>query len=131
MSTPADYLPHSISDDSIHELLASIGLPRSIEIRLATVTSQFHTVYLITLPANNKTANNELILRVSSYHLPTIKTENEAGVMAWISSNTKTPIPQLVAYDSTADNPIAHEYTLMSRVSGQTLSDIYLSLNQN
>jgi aminoglycoside phosphotransferase (APT) family kinase protein len=50
--------------------------------------------------------------------------------MSWISKYTTIPIPEIVAYAFTVDNPIAHEYTLLSRVEGATLSDIYQTLDE-
>ena len=50
--------------------------------------------------------------------------------MSWISKNTTIPIPDVIAYDASVDNPIAHEYTLLSRVKGETLSDIYPTLSE-
>ncbi|KAI2601963.1 kinase-like protein [Hypoxylon sp. NC1633] len=130
MGTLADYLPQNISDGSIQELLESVGLPRPTNMVRATVTAQYyHAIFLITIPENTKTTDTELVLRVSGNHLPVIKTTNEVAVMAWVSKNTKIPIPRLLAHDSTTDNPIGHEYTLMSHVSGQALSDIYQSLS--
>ncbi|KAM5347164.1 hypothetical protein ACJ41O_010169 [Fusarium nematophilum] len=38
-------------------------------------------------------------------------------------------MPEVIAYDASVDNPIGHEYTLLSRVQGVTLSDIYDSLS--
>ncbi|RYP53150.1 hypothetical protein DL768_001824 [Monosporascus sp. mg162] len=104
MGTPADYLPESVSHDAINELLISFNLLPAIDIRQVAVTAQYHGVYFIT-------------------------TENEVGVMAWVAKNTKIPIPALVGYDSTPNNPTGHEYTLMSRVPGETISDIYSSLS--
>ncbi|RYP74917.1 hypothetical protein DL771_002701 [Monosporascus sp. 5C6A] len=129
MGTPADYLPESISHDAINELLISFNLHPAIDIRQVAVTAQYHGVYFITVPPNNKAIHNELVLRVSGNHLPYIKTENEVGVMAWVAKNTKIPIPALVGYDSTPNNPTGHEYTLMSRVPGETICNIYSSLS--
>ncbi|KAF2416660.1 hypothetical protein EJ08DRAFT_566361, partial [Tothia fuscella] len=62
--------------------------------------------------------------------LPKIKTENEVGVETWISKATTIPIPDLIDFDSSTDNSIAHEYTLHSRGPGVTLSDVYESLDE-
>lgn len=44
--------------------------------------------------------------------------------MLWIST---IPIPDVVVYDVSVDNPITHEYALLSRARGATLSEIYQS----
>lgn len=129
MGTPADYLPQPIADGDINRLLVSLGLPRADRIQRATVTAEYHGVYLLTMPPDSPAKYPELVLRVSGHHLPRIKTENEVGVMSWVSRNTNIPIPALVAYDSTTANPTRHEYTLLERVPGETLSDIYSYLD--
>ncbi|KAK3349257.1 hypothetical protein B0T25DRAFT_569905 [Lasiosphaeria hispida] len=50
--------------------------------------------------------------------------------MSWVAKNTTIPIPDVVAYDASTNNPIAHEYTLLFRADGATLSGIYDSLDE-
>ncbi|RYP09304.1 hypothetical protein DL764_001351 [Monosporascus ibericus] len=107
----------------------SVGLPEAVAIWSPKVTAQYHTIYMISLPPDDKTSRTELFLQVSGNHLPTIKTENKFGVMSWFSKNTPIPIPDLVAYDASANNPIAHEYALLSRVDVVTASDLYTTLD--
>ncbi|KPM37545.1 hypothetical protein AK830_g9007 [Neonectria ditissima] len=130
MGTPADHLPPAISEDTIEELLLTIGLPRATAIANPKVTAQYHSIYFVTLPPTETShGHSELVLRVSGYHLPAIKTMNEVAVMTWLSKNTTIPLPEVIAYDASVENPIGHEYTLLSRVQGVTLSDIYDSLS--
>ncbi|RDW95144.1 hypothetical protein BP5796_00907 [Coleophoma crateriformis] len=72
----------------------------------------------------------EYVLRVSGNHIPTIKTENKVAVMSWLKQRTTIPIPEVIKYDSTCNNPLQREYTLCSRAYGDTMSDIYTSLSQ-
>ncbi|KAF1955173.1 kinase-like protein [Byssothecium circinans] len=130
MGTPSDYLPGPVSDDAINQLLLSIGLPKATEIVAPKVTAQYHSIHLIVVPKNPRTVHTRLVLRVSGKHLPTIKTENEMAVMTWIKRNTSVPVPDIVAYDSSDANKLGHEYSLLSLVSGTTLSDIYASLTE-
>ncbi|KAK6001651.1 hypothetical protein QM012_002141 [Aureobasidium pullulans] len=37
------------------------------------------------------------------------------------------PVPRVVAYDSSVDNPLGHEFILMTRESGASLADVYSS----
>lgn len=130
MGTPSDHLPQSISEQAINTLLRSIGLPEAVTIIDPKVTAQYHSIYFISLPPNETSqGHSELVLRVSGSHLPKIKTRNEIGVMTWLAKNTTIPIPDVIAYDTSEDNPIAREYTLLSKVRGVTLSDIYDSLD--
>ncbi len=130
MGTPADALPPPIAEDAIQALLRAVGLPEATTIVSPRVTAQYHGIYLISLPHSDRShGHSELVLRVSGRHLPTIKTKNEIGVMTWLSKNTTIPIPDVIAYDASEENPIAHEYTLLSRARGVTLSDVYESLD--
>ncbi|MDI1493422.1 MAG: hypothetical protein OHK93_005211 [Ramalina farinacea] len=131
MSNPADYLPGPISANAINELLVSIGLAKASKIASAKVTADYHSIYRITVPPSGETKSMDLILRVSGHHLPRIKTANEVGVMAWVTENTTIPVPKVIASDESAHNPIAHEYTLLSCVEGETLSDIYSTLDED
>ncbi|KAH7019833.1 hypothetical protein EDB80DRAFT_701637 [Ilyonectria destructans] len=130
MGTPADHLPVAIFEDAINELLQTTGLPRATAIANPKVTAQYHSIYFVTLPSTEKShGHSELVLCVSGRHLPAIKTMNEVGVTTWLSKNTAIPLPEVIAYDASVDNPIGHEYTLLSRVQGVTLGDIYDSLS--
>jgi hypothetical protein len=40
-----------------------------------------------------------------------------------------TTVPDIVAYDSSVDDPVAHEYALLSRVEDTTLSEIYQTMD--
>jgi hypothetical protein len=71
-----------------------------------------HLPQLLTPQDDNTT---ELILRVSGNHISKIKTENEAAVLSWLDKETNIPVPQVIAYNSCVDNPLHHEYILMTR----------------
>lgn len=129
MGTPKDHLPKAISEDAINSLLISIGLPKTNKISSPKVTADYHSIYMLSLSPSDKSDHTELVLRVSGHHLPYIKTKNEIGVMSWVSRNTTIPIPNVIAYDCFTNNPIGHEYTLLSRMEGATLGDIYYSLD--
>lgn len=140
MSSPTEALPPPIAKDAIQALLASKGLPKAISITPLQVTAEYHAIYRIALPAAESSSSScssskdyhhaELILRISGRHLPVIKTRNEVGVMTWLRRNTSIPIPDIVAYDASEDNPIGHEYTLLSKAPGVPLSDVYADLTE-
>ncbi|KAK5658665.1 hypothetical protein OQA88_2061 [Cercophora sp. LCS_1] len=125
----ADSVLPTITDDAIQTLLQSLGLPKATEITSPKVTAQYHSIYFITVPKSPASHDHaELVLRVSGRHLPVIKTKNEIGVMTWLSKNTTIPTPAIIAYDASESNPIGHEYTLLSKARGITLSEIYDTL---
>ncbi|KAG4273123.1 hypothetical protein FPRO04_09960 [Fusarium proliferatum] len=130
MSSPATHLPPPLPDDAINALLQALRLPQATSISNPRTTAQYHSVYFLTLPPTEISRGYcELVLRVAGNHLPEIKTSNEIGVMTWLSKNTTIPLPEVIAHDASNKNPIAHEYSLLSRVQGATLSDIYDSLS--
>lgn len=142
---PKNHLPPSIPQETIHVLLAGLGLPPAASITALDVTADYHVIYRIQLITpvppgmvfvarkDNGSRTNDLILRVAGNHLPEIKTRNEIGVMAWLSSNAAAaraiPVPDVVAYDATSDNLLGHEYTLLSQAPGKTLRDVWPDLN--
>ncbi|MCJ1343479.1 hypothetical protein MMC31_001673 [Peltigera leucophlebia] len=130
MGTPAQYLPGQIDEASIKALMVSIGLPTPLLIVLPPVTAQYHGIYFLTMPHHGQASPRKLVLRVSGNHLPHIKTANEVAILSWIAQNTTIPVPELVSHDATANNPIAHEYTLLTHAPGVTLSDIWQSLDE-
>ncbi|KAI0895735.1 kinase-like domain-containing protein [Annulohypoxylon nitens] len=136
MSVSRGDFPNNISDEAINTLLLSIGLPKATRITSPRVNASFHGIYMITLPPGKKVTSanilcdgDELVLRVAANYWPRIKTLNEQGVMSFISNRTKIPIPQLIGWDASVDNPLGYEWTLLARVPGETLSDIWHKLD--
>ncbi|PYH96919.1 hypothetical protein BO71DRAFT_448281 [Aspergillus ellipticus CBS 707.79] len=119
-----------LSPDSITELILSLDLPTPSQIEPLQVSAAFHSIYLIhfdpsTAPSNSPT----LVLRVSGPHLPSIKTLNEVGIMTWIRQSTQIPIPEIIRYSATSNNPIGHEFTLLTRAQGTSIDKIYDTLS--
>ncbi|KAJ5212929.1 hypothetical protein N7449_000098 [Penicillium cf. viridicatum] len=142
MSTPDNYLPPALSADIISQLIVSLDLPTPTSIEPLQVTAAFHSIYLIhfaaatlihtsdgsVLPVNTD-GSVALVLRVSGRQLPTIKTRNEVGVMTWVRQNTTIPVPAIIRYDSTDQNVIGHEFTLLEKVPGKSIDRIYHTLS--
>lgn len=133
MANPADHLPPPLTEDSVRYLLKSINLPSPTVIVSPEVAAEYHSIYIISFPPNaladffptssepGRSIPTDLILRVSGNHLPRIKTENEVAIISWTANKTSIPIPVIIKYDASTDNPIGHEYTLLERASGRSL----------
>lgn len=72
----------------------------------------------------------ELIFRVSLPVDPCNKTESEVATLKYVKEHTTVPVPDVIAYDSSADNALGFEWILMSKVIGITLEDAWDSMSQ-
>lgn len=136
-STPE--LP-AITEACIRQLLSDLKLPIALAIEPFKAAAAYHSIYVVKYPEQSTSTisinqsistqrNRDLVLRVAGNSLPQTKTSNEVAVMQWIRQNTNVPIPAMIASDSSNDNALGHEYTLMERASGISVDRIYDSLN--
>ncbi|KAJ5807661.1 hypothetical protein N7447_011117 [Penicillium robsamsonii] len=136
------HLPPALSADTISQLIVSLDLPAPTSIEPLQVTAAFHSIYLVHFAAHtpihtsdgsvlpvNADGSVTLVLRVSGCRLPTIKTRNEVGIMTWVRQNTTIPIPAIIRYDSTDNNIIRHEFTLLEKAPGKSIDQIYDTLS--
>lgn len=59
---------------------------------------------------------------------PRYTTASEVATMDFLRAVLKLPVPEVLAYSTTSDNPVGAEYILMERVEGESLSSRWLSL---
>ncbi|QKX62193.1 uncharacterized protein TRUGW13939_09352 [Talaromyces rugulosus] len=138
MGGAEEYLPESLEAKDIQTLLDTLSLGQPTAITPLKVCAAFHAIYILTYDAKDlpgcvkdpSLPSVDLVLRVSGDHIPNIKTRNEAATLAWISQNTSVPVPSVIRYDATTNNPLSREFIILSRCPGVTLSDVYDSLTQ-
>lgn len=53
---------------------------------------------------------------------------SEVATMDFLRTVLKLPVPEVLVYSATSDNPVGAEYILMERVEGESLSSRWLSL---
>lgn len=59
---------------------------------------------------------------------PHYTTASEAATINFLRTVLKLPVPEVLAYSASSDNPVGAEYILMERVEGESLSSRWLSL---
>ncbi|KAI5926459.1 kinase-like domain-containing protein [Camillea tinctor] len=140
MADPRLYLPPELTEASIRELIQLLKLPKPDDIKKIGTIAEYHAIYDITFPPSvtfqvqsavlpEPDNSISLILRVSGRHLPLIKTLNEVAAMSWVRANTKIPIPSIIAFDASENNPIGHEFILLEKAPGVSVDSIYSSLD--
>ncbi|GKZ36010.1 hypothetical protein AbraIFM66950_006883 [Aspergillus brasiliensis] len=142
-TTNTTYLPPPIPTISITNLILSLSLPKPTSITPLNVSAAFHTIYLIHFDAStaatasiaarhdpNSDGSITLVLRISGSQIPRIKTSNEVTVMTWVRRNTKIPVPNVIRYSASSDNPLGYEFTLLERMPGVPVATVYDTLTE-
>jgi len=109
----------------IKALMKSLNLTIPLSITAPKVSAAYHTIYILSTPPQA-----EYVLRICYPLLPSIKTENEVAILSWVRQNTKIPVPEVIAYSSSADNALGQEYVMLSKEEGETLSDMYTEFDE-
>lgn len=130
----------NLSTAAINKLLASLSLPPPETIDNVQVNAAYHSIYNLHFTSGdlsglfpdcsrNGDGTVNLILRVSGNHLPRSKTLNEVACLIWVRKNTRIPVPMLVRFDASVNNPILHEFMLLERAPGISVDKIYEQLD--
>lgn len=59
-----------------------------------------------------------------------LTTASEVATMRFLRETLHIPVPRVLAYSPTSDNPVGAEYILMERLRGETLGPKWLSLSK-
>ena len=76
-----------------------------------------------------KIDNEVFVMRVSLSVDPYYKTMSEVSTVEWISRTTNIPVPRVITYQSSRENPIGFEWILMTRMPGRPLKELWRSLS--
>ncbi|KAL2265317.1 hypothetical protein VTJ83DRAFT_6417 [Remersonia thermophila] len=82
----------------------------------------FNRLYSITNPDWEGKA---YVFRVSIPVEPFFKTESEVATMEYVRRHTSMPIPRVIAFSSSDDNELGHEWILMEMMPGQPLRTLW------
>ncbi|KAL4942001.1 phosphotransferase enzyme family-domain-containing protein [Aspergillus oleicola] len=110
------------------DILAIQGLAaESLSLQNSAVTAAFHAegafnkLYTITAPD----LPHRYLMRVSLPVEPFFKTESEVATMAFLRKHTAVPVANVIAYCSTAANPLHFEWILLEYIEGTPLLDLW------
>jgi hypothetical protein len=131
-----------IEEQAIRNLLCSLVLPDPEAITPLRATAAYHAIYIIDFPPHaqyelhpaktrNSNGSISLVLRVSGDHIRSSKTLNEVAIMNYVRNHTTIPVPAVVRYDATWNNPLGREYTLLERVRGRSVDTMYDELSED
>ncbi|KAK1493037.1 hypothetical protein CTAM01_09664 [Colletotrichum tamarilloi] len=140
MAGPAANLPPLLTPNQLLAFTTSLNLPPPTHTEPLTVTAAFHSIYLLHFSPSDAThlaparpnadGTVTLVLRVAGRHLPRIKTENEVAVMRWVRQHTAVPVPAVLRWDSSCENVLGYEFTLLERVDGVSADKVFWELGE-
>ncbi|KAJ5584942.1 uncharacterized protein N7459_004742 [Penicillium hispanicum] len=76
-----------------------------------------------------KIDNEVYVMRVSLPVDPYYKTMSEVSTVDWVSRTTNIPVPRVITYQSSRENPIGFEWIIMTRMPGRPLKELWRSLS--
>ena len=84
----------------------------------------YNRITSVTLPSSYGSATPKLILRNSRWAgqgLP----DRDVAILDFVRQRTSIPVPEVVAWDFSSDNPLGKPYVIQQRVPGSDLSSIW------
>jgi aminoglycoside phosphotransferase (APT) family kinase protein len=95
-----------------------------------TCLGQFNLIYFVTLPnvPSTEWTGTEFVLRLSMALHPRIKTQNEVGWLTFLSKKSTFNVPKVLFW-SDSRNELGYEYTVVEKLSGETLCNIWETID--
>lgn len=81
----------------------------------------FHRLFII----SSSRVRTQYLMRVAIPVDPFFKTESEVATMEYVRERSSLPVPRVVAFASTASNPLGFEWILMERADGVPLDQVW------
>ncbi|KAJ5087547.1 hypothetical protein N7456_011163 [Penicillium angulare] len=76
-----------------------------------------------------KIDNEVFVIRVSLPVDPYYKTMSEVATVEWVSRTANIPVPRVITYQSSRENPIGFEWIIMNKMPGRPLKELWRSLS--
>ncbi|KAL8837456.1 MAG: hypothetical protein Q9176_005644 [Flavoplaca citrina] len=122
--TWVDFVPH------VHELCRQLW-PSASEDEEFIVEKlrggSYNRIIGIKTPPSTGEAHGSYVLRIPRYEFA--QQAREMAIMRYVRQHTSIPTADIIFYDSTSENPIKEPYVVHSRIPGQSLQDLYPTLN--
>lgn len=112
-----------------------MAVAKAIALRHLPLTTSIYVITFFSAGAFNKLsllhplndaggALESFIMRVSLPVDPYFKTASEVATLQFVRKNTSIPVPQIIAFDSSADNELGFEWILMTKLPGIPLESL-------
>ena len=86
----------------------------------------FNKLYAITV---SNSGSPQYIFRATPPVEPFFKTASEVATLSYLLEHTSIPVPRIFAHSSTSDNELGCEWTLMEKVPGVPLADVWSDID--
>ena len=95
------------------------------------VGGNVNSITAITLPPHHVKNNlSNLVLRIPNFGWTgTFRVDREVAILSYVRKHSDIPVPAVVAFDPTLQNPLEKPYTLQQQVPGTTVNDVWGTLN--
>ncbi|PUU82921.1 kinase-like domain-containing protein [Tuber borchii] len=89
----------------------------------------FNRVYLITVSSNTGMDQKSYVFRATLPVEPFYKTASEVATLQLLRQHTSLPVPEVFAYDCTTKNELGFEWTIMEKIPGVCLGEVWPDLS--
>ena len=90
-----------------------------------------NSISAITLPPHHVKNNlSKLIIRIPHFGWTgKCRVDREVAILKYVRKHSDIPVPAVVAFDPTLQNPLGKPYMLQQRIPGTTVDDVWNNLN--
>lgn len=129
-TTEYDQEPFETYKDRVKELCTSLWPSKEITIERMHGGS-FNRVIGVAVSTTGileekKSSVKEYVLRIPRESV--LRIEPELATLCFVRKNTPIPVPEIILFDPTQDNPLSSKYNIQLRISGDMLMDVYMTL---
>ncbi|KAL8640409.1 MAG: hypothetical protein Q9226_008751 [Calogaya cf. arnoldii] len=87
----------------------------------------YNRIIGIETPSSTGAAHGSYILRIPRYEFA--QQAREIAILRYVRQQTSIPTTEVIFFDPTTENPLNEPYMVQTRILGQSLQDVYPTLN--